>query len=363
MAANVTYLFGAGASYNALPLVTSFRNRFEVFCGHLLHYYKNKINDTELAEMKIQQNKILENIKIHYTVDTYAKKLFLKKPQLYTNQDYVLLTNYLSAYFIYEQLSIDINKPCNEYLKDKLIPVVGDATKRETETVYGILKNLDYRYDSFFASILKHDEQGALIVPKNINFISWNYDFQIEKAFMNFNDCSLTYAIEALNVFATPQDIWERPFTDSHLIKLNGTAGFLQNKKFGELFDFSEHTLDDSYFSLCKEIFLKRMNKAQNALRFSWEESKLRSLAIEMADKKINNSDIVVIIGYSFPYFNREVDRLIFNSARNGKNLKVYIQSPSDTVNSVIARFKAIAPSITPEPFTETDQFLIPNEL
>lgn len=359
---NVTYLFGAGASYNALPLVIGFRDRFKIFCNHLSYYFKDKIDIVEFSDMKAQQNKLIENIRTHYTVDTYAKKLFLKNPKLNTNKDYGLLTNYLSAYFIYEQLKIDIKQDCNKYLRDIIHPA-SEEHANFAKNARKILQNFDYRYDSFLASILKHDKDGSLIIPKNINFISWNYDFQIEKAYMNFSDCTLNSAMEDLNVFATPQDIFERPATDSHLIKLNGTAAFLEKGKFGELFDFSKHSLDDSFFEVCKKILLKSRQENKNGLRFSWEESSLKKSAIELAAKKIEKSDIVVVIGYSFPYFNRDVDRAIFESVSRGKDIKIYIQCPNDTINSVMKRFKGVVRRANLEEYTETDQFLIPNEL
>lgn len=361
MSANVTYLFGAGASFHAIPLVNNFTERFKIFCDHLNKNIKPLLSEDEYKEFVLTQNEFVNNIQKHYTIDTYAKKLFYKEPALHTNKEYQVLIKYLSIYFIYEQLKVDIQKSCNYFLMERM--VFSDTETEYEKNIKRILVDFDYRYDSFFASILKHDINKNLVIPKNINFISWNYDFQMEIAYMNFSGCNLNAAIDSLNVTGTPQQIFERPVTDSHLIKLNGTAGFLSNNKFGEMFDFSEHTLDDEYFRLCKDILLKKTDKIQNSIRFSWEEHPLKNLAIELAEKKINNSDVVIVIGYSFPYFNREVDRKIFDSVRKGKNLKVYIQSPADSINSVVARFNAIAPSITPELFTETDQFLIPNEL
>ena len=52
---------------------------------------------------------LLTEIANHYKVDTYARKLFLKTPYLATNQEYNRLIKYLTAYFLYEQLFIDID--------------------------------------------------------------------------------------------------------------------------------------------------------------------------------------------------------------------------------------------------------------
>jgi hypothetical protein len=74
------------------------------------------------------------------------------------------------------------------------------------------------------------------------------------------------------------------------------------------------------------------------------------------------NTEILVIIGYSFPFFNREVDRQILNSML--KLEKVYIQAPDAT--DLAERFEAVRDQIDPPkviPYKEVGQFLLPNEL
>ncbi|HMX79882.1 MAG TPA: hypothetical protein PLN49_11905 [Ferruginibacter sp.] len=361
MSTNITYLFGAGASYYALPLVKNFKGRFQIFCDHLNDYLKIRINEIEFSDLVYKQKQLIKNIESHYTIDTYAKKLFLKNPLLHTNPEYRTLTNYLSAYFLYEQLKINPELDCNQYLVNQLNNPYNN-NEDSAKDIEKIFQDFDYRYDSFFASILTHSND-ELIIPNNINLISWNYDFQIEKAYMNFSECNLTYAIERLNVIGTPQETFDRPLTSSHLIKLNGSAGFLSNGKFSELFDFRTHKVDNTFFERCKEILLSTRTLVGNAIRFSWEGDSFASKAIEMAQQKITNSRIVVVIGYSFPYFNREIDRMLFRGATGKNDFKVYIQGPQEDINSVIERFKGVAPFVKAIPFTETDQFLIPNEL
>ena len=360
MGKKITYLFGAGASANALPVVRNLTDRFEIFCNHFLEYLKSKDSD-DFTEVKNQQKEIITKIKKHYTIDTYARKLYLQNPRLHTNEEYNLLVNYLSAYFIYEQLSIDSSLACNKYLENLF--GYTDIKTVHTENVKKILTNFDYRYDSFFASILKHNEENQLIIPNNINFISWNYDFQIEKAFMNFSGGNLDDAMLNLNVIGTPHITLEKPVTYSHLIKLNGTAGFVADNKFSTLFDFSEHELNNNSFKILKEILTSSTSKYQNGLRFSWEKSNLSTHLIEQAQFKIEESEIIVIIGYSFPYFNRETDRAVFKNALSHGDTKIYIQSAKEDIDSISNRFMGVLPSAKVIPFTELDQFLIPNEL
>ena len=78
---------------------------------------------------------------------------------------------------------------------------------------------------------------------------------------------------------------------------------------------------------------------------------------------------MLVVIGYSFPYFNREVDRTI---VQNMKNLeKVYIQDPYcedvkesfEAVLSVEQLGKVENGQIKIVPKKNTKQFVIPNEM
>jgi len=361
MPTNLTYLFGAGASANAIPVVNGLTNRFKIFCNHFYYYLeKTEENSLEKIRVKTLQNKLIRNIESHYTIDTYAKKLFFQNPVLHTNQDYNDLIRYLSAYFIYEQLKVDRNFEFNDFLIGKHL--VYDEIDTESKDKSKILIDFDYRYDSFLASILKINEDKELVIPDNINFISWNYDFQMEKAFMNFSSLDLNNAMCSLNVYATPHETYERPINKSHLIKLNGTAGFLDKNKFDTLFDFNRDLLNKYSFELLKNILCKKEESIQNGIRFSWEDNLLSKNAINLAKNKIANSRILVIIGYSFPYFNRDVDRRIFSDV-NTNHLKVYIQGPPNDSSSILKRFEGICPRVAVESFTEIDQFLIPNEL
>src|SRR5438270_13613562 len=73
MPKNVTYLFGAGASANALPVVKYFNPRLELFLKYLENLPKNLIKTKEfIPEVRL----ILEEAKHHSTIDTVAKKYF-----------------------------------------------------------------------------------------------------------------------------------------------------------------------------------------------------------------------------------------------------------------------------------------------
>ena len=78
-----------------------------------------------------------------------------------------------------------------------------------------------------------------------------------------------------------------------------------------------------------------------------------------------SDSTILVIIGYSFPFFNREVDNRLISSFVNSDNsLKIYIQDPSvneDQISFLKERFEIT--NIDIEAIRAVDQFFLPPQL
>lgn len=98
---------------------------------------------------------------------------------------------------------------------------------------------------------------------------------------------------------------------------------------------------------------------------YSFKENEVLSNALSVAEK----TEILVIIGYSFPIFNREIDRKIIEIM---KIQKVYIQDkePEKIKSIMINAFKAFQPIDDQHnlqvPFhleRNVDQFIIPFEL
>jgi hypothetical protein len=150
------YLLGAGASQNSLPLASEFEERMLIFAKELKSngqqekglmvtydpkWGKPKLEFIKAVEWLAQETKLHNN-----SIDTFAKKLYLKKDREHLKK----LKAVLSAYLIAEQQK----------------------------------KNVDPRYNSFFAHICKSD----VYLPSNLRILTWNYDAQLEKAFYGFCD-------------------------------------------------------------------------------------------------------------------------------------------------------------------------------
>ena len=344
----VCYLLGAGASYGkrkdktdrkdegdfmieGIPVVAEIPQRLNYIISYLESFNIVNDNDTysdysDLIRILVEDLKWLKiESSRHATIDTYAKKLYLKRDIEKYNKVEILLT----IFIIIEQI---INKP-------------------------------DSRYDTFFANILDSNRE----VPSNISILTWNYDSQLEICYREYEG-STTYAhlsnkLQRVNVSDPHKDEFiEKPM----VINLNGSA-YLTNKKI-PLTDKSEKGKLTSFCYIfdCYNEFLKNPDGIHTKLNFAWEQTRFTNYEIwKDVESSINESEILIVIGYTFPFFNREVDRKIFNMMP--KLRKIYYQDPNaknliENIKPVILNNNAIdEKSIIP--ITNIDQFYLPPEL
>lgn len=343
----VTYLFGAGASAQSLPVIIDIPDRLNHFTNFILEHRIGThekfdglgISPTvfDIEEELMNECKDLETkVRMHASIDTYAKKLRITAVNKGENlKRYRSLKAILSGFFIYEQLS----------------------------------KNIDLRYDSFFASLLKDSPNSF---PENVRVVSWNYDFQFEKAYSAFsgND-SLHHNQILLNIF--PSDLRLGDYKEQFSIfKINGTTGFYNREFFSnEIYYDNLNTLDSS--ELVKKILwhyaasIYNPKMVRTLLSFAWErewEESTKEL-IKMTQAAIERTDVLVTIGYSFPFFNRDLDRELINSMAMGGSLKkIYVQDK--TPHKIIEKISSVLPEehkIKLIPIDAVDQFYLPPEL
>jgi len=334
---NITFLFGAGASKEALPITKEIPERLNeiikrVESNELMlsndDYFKNnnqypkrRIQGFLIEDMKW----LLEQSSRHASIDTFAKKLYLTRK----NEELLRLKNAFSCYLILEQA-----KP-----------------------------KTDSRYDVFYASILK---TTSFSFPKNINVVSWNYDFQFEKAYSEYsNSDELYHNQSSLNVIT---EFYE--FTPDIggfcILKLNSTTNIWQqhNSSHVQYIKDVPVGLDINLIDQVVESYsFVKFNPQgyRSTLSFAWEGQSFNNRdLLSIAKKAIEKSNVLVIVGYSFPYFNREIDKDIINAMPNLK--KVYYQSPDSIklIDKLIALRDDLRNKI--DPIIETEQFYIPNE-
>lgn len=335
---NITYLFGAGASREALPIVNEIPRRLRIIIEILRANNLNISNQEsfkdvhdktqlELLEQLIADlTWVLEKSENHASVDTFAKKLYIKSE--WKSLDRLKIA--LSIYLIIEQT---IN-PC------------------------------DKRYDSFFASVLNRDGE----FPTNLRILSWNYDFQFEKAFAEYSGSQeITTNQSRLKITNKYSDLRSNYANGFSMFKLNGTSTILENGR-THYYYFSnfENELSKPFLqSILRNYGVMKTNNSRftSGLSFAWEDSHDNNRdIIKFAKEGTIDTDVLVVIGYSFPFFNREVDRDIIKNMTNLK--KVYFQAPD--AENIKERFWAIRNDIQTENLKsrfDVLQFLLPDEM
>lgn len=339
---NIFYLIGAGASFGkrndgeiieGLPIVDEFPMQIVKMIE------KIKSGNTELeSQHKAKENQIhalIENLnwlKIasenHKTIDTFAKKLFLTKNTV----DYKRLKIALSAYLTLEQL----------------------------------FKKPDSRYDAFIASLLNSTIDDF---PNNVSILSWNYDCQFEIAYSEYYERDLNKIWSKLNV--NNKTTFGSVGNNSvfSLIKLNGSAliyNSSNNASLNRLFDphFGRQGMSEINYVGTAYFDSSESQNTENALSFAWEN--INNSFIEEIKKQVKEARILVIIGYSFPYFNRGIDKQIIGEMTQLK--KVYIQDPNasevkEIFEATLSKSQTYTLEIEYILKKGVKQFVIPNEM
>jgi hypothetical protein len=314
----VTYIIGAGASAQALPLVKPIkdgRKTIDGFPEALVKVGKDILQSTESESRTVKKIhdqflSLADKCEEFDTIDTYAKYCYLTdQARLKTVKEL------LALFFILEQ---------KFYNKS------------------------DKRYLVFLTTLLEYKKE----FPKEIKILSWNYDSQFQIAWDMFGR-----EISPLFYYPNINNANYQP-NDYHLIYLNGIADY--KKKIGKLIAKPINDLKSFI-----EFYEKEISENESLLTFAWESAKSQFLSnsLELAKNNIYNTDYLVIIGYSFPFFNRGVDSEIFSAILKSDSLKkIYYQDKFRSGNFIRAQFN-IPDNIDIETINKVDQFYVPFEL
>lgn len=348
--AYVTYLLGAGASAQAIPPVNgmakSLLNAGDIITRKFL--LPNSSLKGQLIEPKEHNDKVKEirdefewlaNIcGNHYSVDTYAKKLFIKNGK--DSLELLRLKNTLSLYFTIQQI---INFP-------------------------------DIRYDNFWASVLNTKSD----FPDKIRIISWNYDSQLELSYKDFvSSTDLNEAYKNINAISFYDDLTRFSSNKFGVFKLNGSAKSYKVRSGSETTSFllnkfewptDENKIDttsffDELYNLYGKLKINPMLENQvTAISFAWEHDLESDYYLKLKES-IWNTQTLVVVGYSFPFFNRKIDQRIINEYMPNLD-KVYFQAPESDVENLKERFLTLSERKRYTSLVkDLNQFYFPNEL
>lgn len=334
----ITYLLGAGASFESVPIWKEQGLTMRELGNRL------KSKSESLSSLKaIFENMHQYGIKAMEfgTIDIYARKLFLNNRLEELNDLKLALSLYLDIWENFEEIRESIK---NELIKSKNID-----ENRNYDAV-------DKRYYSLLSVILKKSNQLGVQLDENVNFITWNYDLQLESAYESFL-MEKTKSLRELDQnikFLNDGDL-----SKNRIIHLNGMRGcFETNGKFQDIIDreFLKKDFNKYLYELDK-IYNTRNSKdnMQNSINYSWEGKDDR---INVALELLKKTDILVIIGYSFPSFNKLIDAQLIN-AFNEKGKLLFYQD----LNPKLETFNFT--KLNKSKFKESkncNQFHIPNE-
>lgn len=243
------------------------------------------------------------------TIDTYAKKLFLSDN--YENQLDRLKIAVSLFFTIWESMSNDHG------LKDNY-------------------ENIDQRYISLLASILEKTPTRTPRIKRNIKFITWNYDLQFERAFKSFcmSHLDWSYVSDYLK-FRISNNLSH--FLD--ICHLNGYNGFYytgnQNNDFSKEVDTIDRNLEGKdvmsileELEFCIESESRGKLSFNNHINFAWENNLLSEYTRKQALSILEKTDTLIIVGYSFPTFNKDIDRQLFGKLE-GRKTRIFYQDPN----------------------------------
>ena len=164
-------------------------------------------------------------------------------------------------------------------------------------------------------------------MPSNVRIVSWNYDIQFEKSFADFfAQGDISEAVNALQVF--PGVPPERHCRDLFSIfKLNGTASMEDGRQSGTLYtaydQYLKANLEDALESALGFHEQNPPEQFDPFFKFAWEDEGRRSAVLDL----IVPVNMLVVVGYSFPLFNRDIDRTVLERLRFDE---LYVQVAED---------------------------------
>lgn len=342
----ILYIIGAGASANVLPTINNI-------------IIEGRIQRKGLASSLIEFTQLIEplsefanyislcNEATNFTTpDTFAKFLYSTN----RDNDYVDFKRIISCYFFWKEW-------------------IDEGSQN---------KCLDKRVISFISTLA--DNGGNF--SKDVKIISWNYDSQFVKAIKKARETVLNNSfVPNFKNYPLIEDSTIDKINLT-LLHLNGIAGYSYDTKSAKKVDkfINENIeqimkLDLNHLnrydkaSVIKKIFELFSNDNENLMiSFAWEkefESNrdycFANSKLEYARALARGTDILVVIGYSFPYFNREVDKEIFAEMPTLK--KIYFQDPQLDGQYLYNQFNLINDKVKVEHIKDVNNYFVPYEL
>jgi hypothetical protein len=324
----VLYYIGAGASANALPVIDGMRDRIKDLIIYLKKYqfnedlglYFSEDDTDDTREIKGPFNEILDDVianlewlytesEVCKTIDVLAKELYMAKSPYYTKLKKALIT-----YLFFEQTTMF------EAEIDKYMMLSS--------------KKIDVRYSQFIASLFEEDDKGGKL-KSNVKICSWNYDVQFELNLMRINKDGLLRTKLLHKIYPNINSINKSKIVDYDkdsfaLFKLNGTAIPEKSLEIPDVLitPFDNYVNDEvsllNFLKFYKDIYYKNNSSyTLRLLNFSFEKEggfyekyKGHRALFDAIENTLDEIEVLIVIGYSFPDFNSKIDTQLLDKIR-----------------------------------------------
>lgn len=316
MPKNVAYLLGAGASVPGMPVTAHIPSRieqqsnwFKKIVGGNNSQSRHGIPYSTILERYLSNlHELLQVNDEHGTVDTLARKLFLRGDAASLSKYHELKAT-LCLFFTLEQL-------------------------RNPRKL---------RYESFLSALLKENPNHPPVFPSHVKVLTWNYDQLFGASLATFFKFEVLKDVHEHYGITTYSRI--QGTRDYSILHLNGLAGVDLPDGPSPVTLTPELTLSNGHTEwpyLLDVLHSMYSDSSRIALTFSWE-SPLTEEKREIIKRFVGDTSVLVVIGYSFPFFNRELDRAILGQMPLEN---VYLQSTSSSLANMRIAFEAIAPRV-----------------
>lgn len=241
------------------------------------------------------------------------------------------------------------------------------------------LSGVDLRYKTFITTLYSINKHSRIEFGDNVRILSWNYDCQFEEALFEkrgINNSRSVMKYMDKSIVTRSQFISDSyNSSDLFLLKLNGAAHVYKydqshSSLFNDIVNYSSlymfellllpegARLNELMRLFCEVYIDDRKSNCVNTISFAWDEER------EGLIEKISNYDYlktvdeVVVIGYSFPSLNWEIDNAIFSQIPSNN---VYIQCVESDFKAIKGRLQILsAPEKSILPVFGLNEFYVP---
>ena len=348
----ITYFLGAGASYNSIPIWKGQGQSMIDVSESVLRDINFPRDDFKQQFPNLVKNQIVIDfcnklkkfgeLAVEYgSIDIYARRLHL-------------IDNISELADLKECLSVYFDLWENFIHRSIVLKESDDIYKPNT-----FYEKIDKRYFSLLSVLLEKRDRNAPRISENVSFITWNYDLQLETAFESFfasKPASINVTNRYLNFMNNDNDNDVR----SEVVHLNGFRGhFINDNQIYETVEKKNLSSLGDYLSQ----FTQNRSQFRNvdyfsSIKYGWESN---SQSIIKAKKIMEETNVLIIIGYSFPAFNRKIDVELIKEFEKGEGMKrIIYQDPyanKELLNMLFTKEKDIVIDNQ-----NTNQFYIPHE-